>query len=109
MSNNPGRLSPRVISPWYTVRDMCVLFSCQRRCIWTWVQEKKLPEPVRKGKGWSRWPRKAINEILRKMGAEPPADPMGRRDDDPTPEEIEAAAAHARAARPPGIKLQYAR
>jgi len=55
-------------SPWYRVEDLARLFDVGERCIWTWVAEKKLPEPRRHGSRWSRWPKEEIDGLLARWG-----------------------------------------
>lgn len=52
---------------WYSVADLAALFDVSERCIWRWVQQGKLPPPVRKGLRWSRWNRRTIDKLIRQM------------------------------------------
>lgn len=65
VKKRPGGDGAREGSPWYRLADMCRLFDCAPRTIWTWVSEGKLPQPVRNGSRWTRWPKEVVDELLK--------------------------------------------
>lgn len=56
------------VSPWYDVPDMMRLFDCSERTVWKWVSMQRLPEPVRQGTRWTRWPKEEVDELLKAWG-----------------------------------------
>lgn len=64
-------LTARVGSPWYRLADVCLAFDISERTVWTWVSTGKLPEPQRRGKRWTRWPKCAIDAVLTAWGIAP--------------------------------------
>jgi predicted DNA-binding transcriptional regulator AlpA len=60
---------PPAASPWYRMADMTALFDVCERQIYRWVGEGKLPRPVKRGRKWSRWPRKIVDELLQQWVA----------------------------------------
>lgn len=65
-----GRVNQRVKSScYYTVEEMADLFGIAEKTVYEWSHLGKLPKPIRKGHRWSRWPKAAVDEILRQDGA----------------------------------------
>lgn len=60
------RLADNLKCPWLTVWDLTDLFGVGDRCIYRWVAAKKLPEPVRKSRRWSRWRKADIIPLIEK-------------------------------------------
>lgn len=52
---------------WMTVRDVAELLDVTERTVWRWTRQGKLPQPVRKGKRWTRWNRRTIERLVRQM------------------------------------------
>lgn len=55
-------------SPWYRLEDMMRLFDVSARTVWTWTAAGKLPQPRRKGRRWTRWPKDEIDALLVRWG-----------------------------------------
>jgi predicted DNA-binding transcriptional regulator AlpA len=51
-------------SPWYRKSDLMRLFQISDRTVEKWAACGKLPEPVRKGRAWVRWPKSQIDALL---------------------------------------------
>lgn len=51
-------------SIWYRKSDLMRLFQVTARTIEKWTASGRLPEPVRKGKGWVRWPCDRIDALI---------------------------------------------
>ena len=51
-------------SPWYCKSDLMRLFQVTARTIEKWVAMGRLPEPVRKGRKWVRWPVERIDALI---------------------------------------------
>jgi predicted DNA-binding transcriptional regulator AlpA len=62
----PRRLQPSadVISPFYRKADLMALFGVTEKSIEKWVASGQLPEPIRQGRGWVRWPKKVIDQLI---------------------------------------------
>lgn len=66
MSSHHKRLQPTpgVVSPWYRTTDLMALFGVTDRTIQKWVSAGRLPQPVRKGRAWVRWPKTTIDALV---------------------------------------------
>ncbi len=51
-------------SPFYRTADLMRLFDVTDRTIQKWTAMGRIPEPIRKGRGWVRWPRTQIDALL---------------------------------------------
>jgi predicted DNA-binding transcriptional regulator AlpA len=51
-------------SIWYRKSDLMRLFQVTARTIEKWCASGRLPEPVRKGRGWVRWPVARIDALI---------------------------------------------
>lgn len=51
-------------SPWYRKADLMRLLQVCDRTIEKWVAMGRIPEPVRKGRGWVRWPKERIDALI---------------------------------------------
>lgn len=47
-----------------TVAEVAELLTVSTRTVWAWVADGTLPEPMRKGKRWTRWRRKDVEAFL---------------------------------------------
>jgi len=51
-------------SPWYRKSDLMRLLQVSDRTIEKWTAMGRIPEPVRKGRGWVRWPKTQIDALI---------------------------------------------
>jgi predicted DNA-binding transcriptional regulator AlpA len=51
-------------SPWYRKSDLMRLLQVSDRTIEKWTAMGRIPEPVRKGRGWVRWPKDRIDALI---------------------------------------------
>lgn len=47
-----------------TVKEVAELLTCSESSVWLWTATKELPEPIRRGKRWTRWRRHDVERWM---------------------------------------------
>jgi len=66
------RAYPEGESPWYSMTDLMRLFDVSKGTILNWEADGKIPRAVRMSRKWTRWPKAAVDAVLRSMRENPP-------------------------------------